>query len=53
MVKKTFPTLGNNSDETVHSYIDEAKSSSELLREFVKVLASFLVGGLVSLYCDH
>jgi hypothetical protein len=80
-LKKTFPKLGDTSEETVHSYISEAKSSSQLLRELVKVLgfllfvipfnlfllasgvqsplywvlllASFLVGSFVSLYCEQ
>jgi VIT1/CCC1 family predicted Fe2+/Mn2+ transporter len=80
-LKKTFPKLGDTSEETVHSYIREAKSSSQLLREFIKVLgfllfvipfnlfllasgiqsplywvlllASFLVGSFVSLYCEQ
>jgi VIT1/CCC1 family predicted Fe2+/Mn2+ transporter len=80
-LKKTFPKLGDTSEETVHSYIREAKSSNQLLREFIKVLgfllfvipfnlfllasgiqsplywvlllASFLVGSFVSLYCEQ
>jgi hypothetical protein len=80
-LKKTFPKLGYTSEETVHLYISEAKSSSQLLREFLKVLgfllfvipfnlfllasgiqsplywvlllASFLVGSFVSLYCEQ
>jgi VIT1/CCC1 family predicted Fe2+/Mn2+ transporter len=80
-LKKTFPKLGDTSEETVRSYISEAKSSSQLLRELVKVLgfllfvipfnlfllasgvqsplywvlllASFLVGSFVSLYCEQ
>jgi hypothetical protein len=80
-LKKTYPKLKDTSGETVQSYIREAKSSSQLLREFIKVLgfllfvipfnlfllasgiqsplywvlllASFLVGSFVSLYCEQ
>jgi len=80
-LKKTFPNLCDTPEETVHSYITEAKSNSQLFREFIKVLgflffvipfnlfllasgiqsplywvlllASFLVGSFVSLYCEQ
>ncbi|WP_293746049.1 hypothetical protein [uncultured Paraglaciecola sp.] len=43
-IRKTFPELGDISCETVNTYIQEAKSRSELLREFLKVLGfSFIV----------
>jgi hypothetical protein len=41
-LKKTFPKLGDTSEETVYSYIREAKSSSQLLRDFIKVLGFLL-----------
>jgi predicted membrane protein len=41
-LKKRFPELEDISGETVHSYINEAKSSSQVLREFVKVLGFLL-----------
>lgn len=35
---KVFPELSETSNEIISSYIDEAKSDTEVLREFLKVL---------------
>ena len=39
-LKNKFPKLNETSEEIIFSYIDEAKSDTALLREFLKVLGS-------------
>ena len=37
-LQKIFPKLKETPNETITSYVDEAKSDTKLLREFIKVL---------------
>jgi len=37
-LKKTFPNLCDTREQTLQSFIGEANSSSQLFREFIKVL---------------
>ncbi|MGE6811573.1 MULTISPECIES: hypothetical protein [Pseudoalteromonas] len=41
-LQKVFPKLKDTPNEIIISYVDEAKSDTELLREFIKVLGGLL-----------